>query len=367
MTFIIKNPSSKTGKGIIIFTHNEVKVFLQYFQYLKPYFFFIQHVQFNIPVPRYPKIDLYMMPKYNYSNPNTDIPMATHVLIDKAFYFKKEDKINKLSLLFEKYNIDKDFISKETDDKPIDIFYNSQMTSYKFPFETLNKLIPFAEKGKKIVFLVYYHHHQKQLVNKFYNKYNSLNSNIKKNILIINADNIKTNQLTFGLDFEEIAILENNSKIFIHGAENEGGCRAIHEAICCGCYLFVKDNLKGGGLDNLPQNGYTLYNYNNFDVQLNNAFLQQKKYICKEKNIQNISSIYTFKKLMKHFYEKLNYKCPFEDFIKESKNEMLQLNIAGHNKNVLWVKENGIDAQIVHNYQISKFKLYIDNAIKLIK
>ena len=129
----------------------------------------------------------------------------------------------------------------------------------------------------------------------------------------------------------------------------------------------MKDNLKGGGLDNLPQNGYTLYNYNNFDVQLNNAFLQQKKYICKEKIIQNISSIYTFKKLMKHFYEKLNYKCPFEDFIKESKNEMLQLNIAGHNKNVLWVKENGIDAQIVHNYQISKFKLYIDNAIKLIK
>jgi ABC-type phosphate/phosphonate transport system substrate-binding protein len=70
---------------------------------------------------------------------------------------------------------------------------------------------------------------------------------------------------------------------------------------------------------------------------------------------------------MKHFYEKLNYKCSFEDFIKESKNEMLQLNIAGHNKNVLWVKENNIDAQIVHNYQISKFKLYIDNAIKLIK
>jgi len=367
MTFIIKNPSSKTGKGIIIFTHNEVSVFLKYFQYLKPYFFFIQHVQFNIPVPRHPKIDLYMMPKYNFSNPNIDIPIATHILIDKAFYFKKENKINKLSLLFEKYNFNTNIISDKGEDKPIDILYNSQITSYKYPYESLCNLIPFAEKGKKIIFIIYYHYHDKLLVNKFYNKYNSLNANIRNNILIINADNIKSSKTTFGFNFEEIALLESCSKIFIHGAENEGGCRAIHEAICCGCYLFLKDNLKGGGLDNLPETGYTLYNYKNFNEKLNNAFSHQKNYVCQEKNIQNISSIYTFKKLIKHFHEKLNYKCSFEDFLQQNKNELLQLNIAGHNKNVAWVKKNKIDAQITFDYQISKFKIYIDNVIKSIK
>ena len=47
--YILKKYDDNCGKGILIFTHNETSFILQNCSHLLEKYYFIQHVQFNIP------------------------------------------------------------------------------------------------------------------------------------------------------------------------------------------------------------------------------------------------------------------------------------------------------------------------------
>ena len=59
-----------------------------------------------------------------------------------------------------------------------------------------------------------------------------------------------------GFTSKELSNFYKSSKIYLHGCENEGESRTIHEALCCGCKILAKYNMRGGGLDNLNLNNF---------------------------------------------------------------------------------------------------------------
>ena len=186
--------------------------------------------------------------------------------------------------------------------------------------------------------------------------YNSFPDKIKNNILLLDTEkfHIEDNPCFDGFKKEDISLLLQNSKIYIHGCENEGGSRSIHEAICCGCYILVKENLIGGGLDNLPDKGHTLYNHSNYENKMMECLRNYQDYKCNEDKIKNISGKYTIPKLLNTLYQKLNYKSGIENFIDSCNIGIVQLQMAGHDKTVPWFIGNPT-AQIKCQKQLKLF------------
>lgn len=78
--------------------------------------------------------------------------------------------------------------------------------------------------------------------NSFLEKYNALPDSTKKNIIAIDTSvlEIDDNPYFFGFNLSDVALFYKNSKMYIHGCEDEGGSRSIHEAICSGCLVALK-------------------------------------------------------------------------------------------------------------------------------
>ena len=83
--YVLKKYDNKTGKGILIFTHNETSYIINNCSNLLDKYYFIQHVQFNIPyINRDKRIAINLMPEFNVKY-NNDVNIATNVLIHKGF------------------------------------------------------------------------------------------------------------------------------------------------------------------------------------------------------------------------------------------------------------------------------------------
>ena len=349
-------------KGILIFTHNETEYIIENCNHLNKDYYFIQHVQFNINnINRNKIISLHLMPQYNVQY-NNDINIATNVLIYKKFYYKmlENDKNHFISLL-QKYNIN---IEYKNEIKIIDFLYVGRCNDLKKTIDILYYFIYIATYlNKKCCFLILDQKNNECFYKKKFDKiYNELNDNIKKNIIMFDTSKlqINNNKMFFGLNLDEVCLFYKNSKIYIHACENEGGSRSIHEAICSGCYIMVKSNMIGGGLDNFQNEcQYTLYNNENFKEQINEAIEKQKKYICKEKYIKNISEIYMLDILLNIIYNRLNYSNILEfnkfiDICKKNTN-YIQLKMAAHDLSVTWYIKNELTSTIKTNEQLNKF------------
>lgn len=360
--FILKKYTHDTGKGILIFTNNETSYIIANCKDLLDKYYFIQHVQFNIPsINRDKCISLHLMPQFNVKFSN-DINIATNVLIYKKFYYKMldHDKNNFINLL-KKYNINIEYL---TDDKVIDFLYVGRCNKIKKTIDILNYFIYISQNSnKKCLFLLLDQNDKNSSYkNNFYKLYNNLHYDIKKNIIIFDTSylDIKNNPMFLGLNLDEVALFYKNSKIYIHGCEDEGGSRSIHEAICSGCYLMLKSNMKGGGLDNLKDSGqYTLYNNENYKEKMNEAIQKQKSYLCKEDYIKDISEIYTLKKMLRILYEKLNYSTilHIDEFINicEKNCDYIQLKMAAHDFTVPWYIKNELTSTITNTIQLNNF------------
>lgn len=364
--YILKKYCAKYGKGILIFTHNETNYILKNCNHLLDKYYFIQHVQFNISnINRNKEISLHLMPQYNIKYKN-DINIATNVLIYKKFYYKMlhDDKDNFINLL-KKYKINFDY---STDNKIVDFLYVGRCNELKKTIDILKYFSYVSQElNKKCLFLLLDQNDKKSVYkNKFYEIYNKFNDYIKKNIIIVDTSllYIKNNPMFHGFNLDDVALFYKNSKIYIHGCEDEGGSRSIHEAICSGCYIMVKSNMIGGGLDNFKNNcQYTLYNNKNYKEKLNEAIEKQKLYICDENYIKDISEIYTLKKFLSILYEKLNYSTilSIDKFIKicEKNTDYIQLKMAAHDLTVPWYEKNHLTSTIINNTQLKKLYEYL--------
>ena len=163
-----------------------------------------------------------------------------------------------------------------------------------------------------------------------------------------------------GFNLDDVALFYKNSKIYIHSCEEEGGSRSIHEAICSGCYVMLKSNMKGGGLDNLKDNSqYTLYNNFNYKEKIKEAIEKQLIYVCKEEYLTEISEIYMLKKMLVILYDKLNYSSllKLDDFINICKKntDYIQLKMAAHDLTVPWYIKNELTSTIKNDKQLKSF------------
>lgn len=360
--FILKKYHKSHGKGILIFTHNETNYILQNCQHLLDKYYFIQHVQFNIPnINRNKNISLNFMPQYNVKFSN-DVNIATNVMIYKKFYYEMldDDRSNFIQLL-QKYNIN---IGSTSETKMIDFLYVGRCNELK---KTLNILSYFAyaskELNKKCLFLILDQPNSNLAYkNNFYEMYNNLDNQIKKNITVVDTSElvIDDNPMFHGFKLDDVALFYKNSKIYIHGCENEGGSRSIHEAICSGCYVMAKSNMIGGGLDNFKDEcQYTLYNHLDYKTQMILAIEKQKTYRCTENFLKSISEIYTLKRMLCILYEKLNYSSflKLNDFISicEQNTDYIQLKMAAHDLTVPWYNKNELTSTIKNSFQLNKF------------
>lgn len=360
--YILKKYSDVYGKGILIFTHNETNFILQNCSHLLKKYYFIQHVQFNIPnINRNDKISLHLMPQYNVKFSN-DINIATNILIYKKFHYKllDTDKTNFINLL-QKYKINIEFSPEE---KIIDFIYVGRCNEIKKTIDVLNYFIYISDKlNKKCLFLLLdQNDKQCNYKKKFYDIYDNLNNEIKKNIIMADTSylNIDNNYMFHGFNLDDVALFYKNSKIYIHACENEGGSRSIHEAICSGCYVMAKSNMKGGGLDNFKDKSqYTLYNNKNVEEKVLEAIEKQKSYVCKEEYLTEISEIYMLKRMLDILYDKLNYSSILkqEDFIDICKKntDYIQLKMASHDLTVPWYIKNELTSTIKLHRQLKTF------------
>ena len=301
------------------------------------------------------------MPQYNvkYSN---DINIATNVLIYKKFYYKKlyDDK-NKFIELLHKYNIN---IESSSEDSIIDFLYVGRCLEFKKTIDVLNYFIYISQElNKKCLFLLLEQHDKNSSYkNLFYKIYNQLDIQTKKNIIIVDTSylDINNNPMFYGFNLDDVALFYKNSKIYIHSCEEEGGSRSIHEAICSGCYVMLKSNMKGGGLDNLKDiSQYTLYNNFNYKEKIREAIEKQLIYVCKEEYLTEISEIYMLKKLLVILYDKLNYSSllKLDDFIDicEKNTDYIQLKMAAHDLTVPWYIKNELTSTIKNEKQLKNF------------
>lgn len=365
--YILKQYHLNTGKGILIFTHNETNFILNKCKDLLEKYFFVQHVQFNIScINRSKEISLHLMPQYNVAKCN-DIPIATNVLIHRCFHYKHDDDDkDKYNNLLYKYGISDKICCSKKGQKPIDFVYCGRIVEFKKTIEVLGYFAHISEaEKKKCVFILASSGNLRDdpYVTKFYKRYDSLDQKVKQNIIILDTYNMNINDnliSMYGFKLEDLSLFYKHSKIYIHGCENEGGSRSIHEALCCGCHVMVKDNLKGGGLDNFScELQYTLYNDDNHFQKMHDALDKQTKYICKEEYITHISELYMFEKLVKIFYERLNYSSyitftEFFDICCENRDNV-QLKMAAHDLSVPWYDKSMVTSTIKDNRQLERF------------
>jgi len=192
--------------------------------------------------------------------------------------------------------------------------------------------------------------------NSFLEKYNALPDSTKKNIIAIDTSvlEIDDNRYFFGFNLSDVALFYKNSKMYIHGCEDEGGSRSIHEAICSGCLVALKKNMKGGGRDNLPSQ-HVLYDNNNYKTKLVDGLNMVKNYNLKEEDIEGISATYTLRTLLGILHSKLKYSYDFEDFLLKCNTNLIQLKMAAHYLTVPWYIKGELTSTLKTESQINEF------------
>ena len=364
--FLLLEPTD-IYKGIIIITHNELWYDWTDF---KKIFYILCHQQFNIiNIPRKSYIDYYLRPK-SFCKLSKEIPMVEANLINECF--NPNYDINDINIKFFKllkdYNINHN-LNNKNNNKLIDIIYNGRCKELKKTIDVLNffKKLIISNNNITCLFLIL-----KQKKENYYNKfilmYKDLPDNIKKNIILVDTHNINinNNKIFHGFNLDDVSLFYKTSKIYIHACESEGGSRTIQEALCCGCIVMAKENMEGGGLDNLSDDNSILYNNNNFIDKFTLAYKKYQNYKCEPKHINNISIKYTLPKIITILYNSFDYKnvISYEKFYDNIHKSDIQLNICGHNLSVDWYIKNELTAQIVNITQVNLFKNYINKLLK---
>lgn len=340
---------TKAYKGILIITHNEFKHIKKYIKEITTSYYIILHLQWSMDPPRDKNISIYMVPT-EYCKTEKDIPYTVVHLTDKIFNYSTDIvSVNqKLINILEKYNIENTL--KIKDGRMIDFLYIGRCCGIKKTLDVLEYFKFLSKKGYIVCMIIL-----KQSKNdEYYKKFKKL---FGGNILLIDTHDMNIENDEFlGLPMSDISLFYRSSKIYIHACEDEGSSRAIHEAICSGCYLMCKKNMKGGGLNELSERNSTLYLHHNFYSKVEEAIDKSKKYICSEEDVKKCSEIFTLDIFLDKIYRKLEYKIPFEEFKCHCDVEKIQLKFPGHYFKVRWYIPGSITASITDR----NIKIFMD-------
>tara|TARA_E500000178_G_scaffold312362_1_gene328978 strand:- start:2597 stop:3685 length:1089 start_codon:yes stop_codon:yes gene_type:complete len=352
-------------KGILIVTHKEFFFLINYLDKLKDKYYIIIHYGFNVPINNCSFVSFSMLPISRCFNSNC-LPFTSRNFLNKVFNNKENiNYVNKkLFEILNKYNIkfnEKYFDYLKNDEKKFDFICVNRASTEKKTYDLLKYIINYTKinPNTKSCFIIL-----EQNINDNYYKsvVNLWNNNKVDNILFIDTHviNIKKNYFK-GFVAEELSYFYKSSKIYMHCCEEEGESRTIHEALCCGCKVLAKENMKGGGLDYLNINNSLLYNHNNYWIKMKEIYDSYENYEYDLKLFKNLNEEFTIDKFVDILYNKLNYKkyYLFDEFKNKVNINNLAFSLPGHNLLVPWYILGKPTADILTDKQYEEFSKFI--------
>lgn len=344
-------------KGILITNHkeflyikNKIKNIINKYYILVHYGFYVNNFKDNI-------IDLHLRTN-EYCKNNKFIKYTSRNFLYDCFNnnYNLNDVNNKISNILKnnniKYNID-------NNNKNFDLLVVSRVNKSKLTHEAIQYIIKYIKNNKNAkccIILLCYKNDDINYKNSILKECN----NYSNNILLIDTLKINNNNnIFFGLTSEELSYFYKTSKVYLHTCEVEGESRTIHEALCCGCKILAKKNMKGGGLDYLDDYCSELYDKNTFLEKCMKIIKSYENYKLKNKLFEILNQSYTIPKFIKLLYEKLNYNEIYEKFYNSCNTDHLEFSMPGHLINVPWYIKGLPTADIKTEKQYDIFLKYI--------
>jgi hypothetical protein len=310
-------------KGILIITHLEKK-WIPYFKEIRltdDYFIYGHWCE------GYPK--------------NLRTSLAAY-FTDNIFYKNRisDETVKKVNILLKKIGV-----NILINEKYFDFIHIGRCCKRKNQFETFEIMVKASKLFNKKSILCLIPDDGNDINGLYRNtilkKYNELESNVRKNIYIIGEFNNKNHDYCMpkSLSYEELSLLFNFSKIYIHSTLGFDEARIISQALLGGCVLFCNSGLSGHTkCRSLYKDCVVEYNRDNIKQQIRCAIDKQSKYIFNEKlNDLYNEDITVFRELKKYYNEcGFNSNIDLDTFLKKCDKKLWSLKIAGHYNGVNW-------------------------------
>tara|TARA_B100001769_G_scaffold230701_1_gene193069 strand:- start:6955 stop:8043 length:1089 start_codon:yes stop_codon:yes gene_type:complete len=352
-------------KGILIITHKEISFLSKFLNTIKDKYYLLIHYGFNVPINNYNFVTYNLLPVSRCIN-NKCLPFTSRNFLNCIFNNKESiNNVNKkLFEILNKYNIkfnEKYFDYLKNDEKKFDFICINRASTDKKTYDLLKYIINYTKinPNTKSCFIILEQ-------NKNDNYYKSVvdlwNNNKVDNILFIDTHVINIEKNYFkGFISEELSYFYKSSKVYIHSCEEEGESRTIHEALCSGCKVLAKKNMKGGGLDYLNTNNSLLYNHNNYLIKMKEILDSYENYNYDLELFKNLNQEFTIDKFINILYSKLNYDNIYSyiDFKSKLNTNNLAFSLPGHNLTVPWYILGKLTADILTDKQYEEFSKFI--------
>tara|TARA_B100001093_G_C26770715_1_gene990055 strand:- start:248 stop:1222 length:975 start_codon:yes stop_codon:yes gene_type:complete len=170
------------------------------------------------------------------------------------------------------------------------------------------------------------------------------------NIRIIDTHHLSS-RAYLGLSHKEVSLYYKNARVFIQSSLSEGESRTIHEAFCSGCIIMSHEDMRGGGNDFFNNDNFILYNFNNFQSKLSEAYNKSFSYKKIPSLYENFLEKYSIPRFKKLLYSNLkNLSCFGWD------TSLLSLKLPGHYFKVPWYRKGELTSDISSEDQLTQFK-----------
>ena len=319
MATILKKPS-QNSKGLIVFSHKEMNYFKgrpsrpRGIKWFSPKFYFDQALKVAL-IPVYKKKLARLKKDYfigihwgGFSrNIKTPFWVDFHLSGKDTATFVDDPYIIPLG----SSNFTPPIMRPMGTEKYWDIICVAKAIKVKKYDELLKSIRRIYDTGRefKVVFVIASNfvetksHYYTELLNDYYKMFSAKE---RENFTIIKTD---PNLGFQGFSYSFISHLYNSTKVFTMFTQREGVAKVIKEAQLCGLPIVVKSDLAGGGRDYLnDKNSHTFDTYEKSHEALIYAVENYDKFEVDteelRKQIGAESSIETFKKYLKEFYEK---------------------------------------------------------------
>jgi hypothetical protein len=347
-------------KGILVVKHSERDRLYHFLQSIKHLYNIIVHCGSMNP-PTFPNFLSYnLIPKSRCIN-NQCIPITSSELLSKHFnnntdYKEVNGNIRKLLKLNDiDYNI-------EDKNKNFDFICCNRAVPIKKTYDLLEYILNFCKDTPyRVCFIII-----EQKGDKYKNYYERVlklwEENKNPNICLIDTFNIKSDNTIYkGFTTEELSNFYKSSKIYMHCCEAEGGCRTINEAICCGCKILAKENMKGGSLSYVNKNNGSLYMPNNYKEKMHDILVSYGAYEYDEDIFKLLNESHTVEKLLTTLFNELGYSkiLEYDTFKSQCNIDNLEYSFPAHNLSVPWYVKGELVSDIKTQEQLTIFQIYI--------
>ena len=315
---------TKNHKGILIITHHEKK-WISYFKEIKL------------------TDDYFIYGHWCYGYPKNLTTNLAAYFTDNIFYKNRicDETIIKVNKLLKK--LDVNISIKE---KYFDFIHIGRCCKRKNQYETF-KIMLLASilfNKKSILCLISDDGNDvgMKYLKSILKEYNNLVPDVKKNIYIVYNFKNKNNKYCIEntLSYEELSLLFNFSKIYIHSTIGFDEARVISQALLSGCVLLCNDGMKGHAkCRSLYKDCVVEYNKGNIEQRMKSVIDKQNKYKFNE----NLNDLYnedtTVITELKKYYKEcgFNNKMDLNTFLKKCNDKKLwSLKFPAHYNDVYW-------------------------------